>query len=117
MSCEQFIADSLALRTAVHLAHFSTQSYSQHMALGEYYEALTDLIDRYAETYMGLEGRVSKFPRADTPTEAPVTLLEDYLDDIRAEMEEDEQSQACLNILAEIEEQTARTLYKLKNLR
>ena len=58
MSCPQFIADSLALRTAAHLAHLSADSYSEHVALGEFYEALLDLVDSYAEVYMGLTQRV-----------------------------------------------------------
>lgn len=32
MSCPQFIAESMALRTAAHLAHLSSESYAQHVA-------------------------------------------------------------------------------------
>jgi hypothetical protein len=43
--------------------------------------------------------------------------MDDYLEQVRAEMAEDHGSEALKNILAEIEELTARTLYKLRNLK
>ena len=38
MSCPKFIADSFAIRTATHLAHLSSTSYSEHVALGDFYD-------------------------------------------------------------------------------
>lgn len=117
MTCEKFIAESLALRTATHLAHLSSKSYARHVALGEFYEALTELIDQYAEVCMGLEGQITAWPRIALVVEDPVEMLEEYLLTVRDQMAMDDDSQALLNILAEIEELTARTLYKLKNLK
>lgn len=117
MDCSKFIAQSLAVRTAAHLQHLSSASYAQHVALGDFYEGLNDLVDKYAEVYMGLESRVTSWPTITVPTEAPVELLTDYLDLIKDEFTEDRESQALLNILAEIEELTARTLYKLRFLK
>jgi hypothetical protein len=116
MSCPQFVADSFALRTSIHLAHLSSQSYAEHVALGEFYSALEDFADTYAEIYMGLEGRVKRWPGAPRPNEEPKTMLRDYLEVVRAEMAEDLKSEALKNVLAEIEGLTARTLYKLENL-
>lgn len=117
MSCPEFIAQSFALRTAMHLAHLTTQSYAQHMALGDFYEGLTDLGDRYAEAYMGLEGRITSFPGVRPPAGPPDALLETYLGTVRDESGEGHESEALKNILAEIEELTARTLYKIQNLK
>lgn len=117
MDCTRFIAQSLAVRTATHLLHLSSASYAQHVALGDFYEGLNDLVDKYAEVYMGLESRVASWPAIAIPTEPPVELLTDYLDTIKDEMAEDRDSQALMNILAEIEELTARTLYKLRFLK
>lgn len=117
MSCERFIAESFAVRTAAHQAHLSSTSYAQHMALDEFYNGIVDLADKYAEVYMGLTKRIESFPNATVPRGAPVDILADYLDLVHDEMAEDSDSQALMNILAEIEELTARTLYKLKNLK
>ena len=117
MSCPEFIARSFAVRTAAHLLHLRSNSYSQHVALGDFYEALTDKVDTYAEVYMGLEGQIKSFPSIAPTDDEPVDLLESYLDRVREEQQEDADSQALMNILAEIEELTARTLYKLRFLK
>lgn len=115
MSCPKFVAQSFAVRTATHLLHLTTKSYAQHAALGDFYEALTDLTDKYAEVYMGKEG-VPTFPSAVPPRGTPVEVLTDYLELVHDEMKEPREGQALMNILAEMEELTLRTLYKLKNL-
>ena len=118
MSCPQFIVQSFAVRTAAHLMHLSTTSYAQHIALDEFYTSLLGLTDRYAEVYMGLQEQIKSWPGPSTvERKDPVTLLEDYLDLIQAEVDEDHDSEALKNILAELEELTAQTLYKLRHLK
>lgn len=117
MSCPDFIAYSLSVRTATHLLHLSTRSYAEHMALGDFYESLSDLTDKYAEVYMGLNDQVKAWPSKTPPAGTPVSLLSSYLLAVRKEQKEDNDSQALLNILAELEELTAQTLYKLKFLK
>lgn len=117
MNCAAFIARAFAVRTAAHLAHLSSQSYAEHVALDEFYSGLADLVDKYAEIHMGLEGRIAKFPAATPPSHAPIPLLNDFLSAVHTEMEEDYDSQALMNVLAEIEELTARAIYKLTNLK
>lgn len=117
MSCPQFVATSLSVRTAAHMAHLTTRSYAQHVALGEFYPALEDLVDRFAEVYMGHAAQVPSFPSIKPASTEPVALLEEYLDDVREEAGKDHDSEALKNILAEIEELTARTLYKLRFLK
>jgi len=115
-SCAPFIARSFALRTAIHLLHLSSTSYAQHIALGEFYEGLVELTDRFAEVYMGLEGQIKSFPSVAPPTGKPVELLQTFLELVADEFEE-VSSQGLKNILAETEELTAQTLYKLVNLK
>lgn len=117
MSCPEFVARSMGVRVAVHLAHLSTTSYAAHMALGEFYGALDGLVDRYAEVYMGLNKRPNRWPPVSVPKDDPVELLRDYLKDIKDEMSEDHGSEALKNILAELEELTGQTLYKLVYLK
>jgi hypothetical protein len=42
--------------------HWQTKSYARHMAYGGTYDALSDLIDAFVESYMGKYGRVSINP-------------------------------------------------------
>lgn len=117
MSCQQFVAATMGVRAAAHLMHLSTRSYAQHVALGEFYEGLDGLVDKYAEVYMGLEKRVDTWPRVTLPAaDGPTELVADYLALVQEEQDEDHDSEALTNILAELEELTARALYKLKNL-
>lgn len=118
MSCPQFIAQSMAVRTQAHLMHLSTTSYARHIALNEFYDGMLGLVDRYAEVYMGLEGQITSWPGpATVERKDPVTLLEDYLELVRDEALEDRDSEALKNILAELEELTAQALYKLRFLK
>ena len=113
MSCPQFIAESMAVRTAAHLAHLTTRSYAAHQALGRFYEVLVPLIDRYAEAHMG-ENNVTTFPSVKPPTGTPEEILRDYLDAVRDELSEEDDHATKETILAEIEELTLSTLYMLK---
>lgn len=113
MSCPRFIAESLALRNAAHVLHLTTKSEPRHRAIGAFYEALVGLTDRYAEVYMGLEGKIVSIPAAAPPRGEAEELLRDYLDLVREEMDEDHGSEALKNILAETEELIGQTLYRL----
>lgn len=119
MSCASFISQTFAVRTAAHLAHLTSTSYAQHMALGDFYDALIPLIDKFAEVYTGLEQKLPKYPRVATlDYDDPAELVDDYLILVRQEMKGDaKSSQALLNILAELEELTAQTAYKLRFLK
>lgn len=117
MSCPEFIAQSMAVRTAAHLMHLTTQSYAQHMALGDFYEALMDLIDTYAESYQGTNAPIKAFPDTPVPKGTPIGVLEAYLAVVMKEQEEDHDDEGLENILAEIQTLVSQTLYKLKRLK
>jgi hypothetical protein len=113
MSCPKFVAQSLAVRTAAHILHLTANSYARHVALADFYEALVDLVDRYAEIHMAEAGAVS-YPSLVPPRGEAVSVLQDYLELVRVELAEDGSNKTKETILAEIEELTLRTLYKLK---
>ena len=115
MSCPKFVAQSLAVRTATHILHLTSTSYAQHMALGDFYEGLVDLVDRYAEIHMAEAGVVS-YPSAVPPRGTPTAVLTDYLELVREEMADEATNKTKETILTEIEELTLRTLYKIKRL-
>lgn len=55
---EELISRVFATRNAVHLAHWKTKSYAQHVALGELYDGLIDRIDAIVEMYQGAFGLI-----------------------------------------------------------
>jgi hypothetical protein len=117
MSCATFVSRAFAVRTAAHIAHLTTTSYSQHKALEEFYTELLDLTDQYAEVAMGREGQFSSLPSQVPPKGEIASTLEDFRAAVVEEMNDDADSAALVTILTDIEELTLRTLYKLKNLK
>jgi hypothetical protein len=47
------VACLLNSATIAHVMHWQTTSYSQHIALGEYYDEIVDLVDAVVEAYQG----------------------------------------------------------------
>jgi hypothetical protein len=45
-------------RDVVHYAHFNTKSYSEHKALGKFYEGWLGFLDTFVETYQGRYQRI-----------------------------------------------------------
>ena len=52
----QFIRLMFESRQVAHKAHFTTGIDSKHRALGEFYEAIVDLADRFTEVYIAKYG-------------------------------------------------------------
>lgn len=50
---EELVARVFCARNYTHEMHLRTDSYAEHMALGEFYEGVVGLIDGIAETYQG----------------------------------------------------------------
>jgi hypothetical protein len=79
------ISDLLALlfhsRDFAHRAHLRTTSYAAHMALGDFYEELPELIDSFTEAYQGRYGIVD-IPYVSAPSSAtadPCETLQEHL--------------------------------------
>ena len=49
----KYIGLLLSSREQAHVFHLTTSSYATHKAMQNYYEHIVDLVDTYAETYMG----------------------------------------------------------------
>lgn len=105
-------------REQAHRAHLRTKSYAQHVALGEFYEAVVDLADSFAEVAQGTYGLLPEVP-FKTPTKGTIAnALEAHLECI--EDCKSEFKNACdgplLNLIDEIGALYAKTLYKLRHL-
>lgn len=51
------ILELVKIQTQFKFLHWQTKSYAKHNAYGQFYDNLTDLIDKYAEVCMGKHGR------------------------------------------------------------
>ncbi len=50
----------MSSRNQAHTFHLLTRSHAQHKALESYYEDIVPLLDTWAESYMGMYGRIKK---------------------------------------------------------
>ncbi len=73
------VARCFAARTAAHIDHLTTESYAQHMALGDFYDAVASGADEFAECYMALHGKFASadFPRVNQTLGTSINTLTD----------------------------------------
>jgi hypothetical protein len=72
----QFVMCLLHSVTNAHILHFQSLSYSQHMALGTYYDEVSDLVDGFVEAFQGKYGLLTKYQSDyQLPDNNPVTYL------------------------------------------
>lgn len=108
-------------RDVAHREHLKTKSYAQHVALGNFYEAIVDLADAFAETYQGGYGIISDIPLAANKDAGKP--IDDALEAHLAWVEKNRaafskpQDRPLQNIIDEICALYLRTLYKLRNLK
>lgn|SRR5574343_587516 len=99
--------------TYAHYLHLMTESYAEHTALNEYYSELPNLIDSFAEAYIGQFGKLSK----SMPTD--VEFLEPH--EFRGWVEDNRElltdAKELQNIIDEIISFCDSIIYKLDNLK
>jgi DNA-binding ferritin-like protein len=116
-NCALFVATLLHSATNTHFFHWSTDSYSKHIALGEYYDGIVELTDAFAEAYMGKYGKFTAFPSVYHQPKEPVKYLEslqNFVTDARQDLPQDSELQ---NLIDEIADLINTTTYKLKFLK
>ena len=114
---EELVARVFNTRNAVHLAHWATPSYAEHMALGDFYDDLIDKIDNIVEMYQGAFGKIDK------PSIKPEPIS-DLLGHIKAEVRWIEANRtkiaegvsALENAIDDLSGSYLKTSYKLSNL-
>ena len=115
----RLIAILFLSRDVAHRAHLSTTSYSQHMALGTFYDDIIDNADAIAEAYQGRNGLIGKIPMlTEDSTEDIADILEKHLgmvEKLRYTAVEKTDS-AIQNLIDTAVETYLSTLYKLRNL-
>ena len=117
--CAELIARCFDARTVAHFAHLRTRSYAEHMALGDFYDAIATAADAFAECHMGVEGLVTNYP-AITPK--PGAEIQPYLTELHDWVTKHrtvcaDGSTELANLIDEILAVIDRTFYRLKFLR
>ena len=116
-SAAAFVSVLFHSATVTHFMHLQTKSFAQHMALGEYYDAIVELADKWAEAYQGCYDIITNYPKEFHLATDPVkylTQIKDFVDDLRKDLPSESQLQ---NIVDEIADQIDSTLYKLRFLK
>ncbi len=118
MNSGEFVLTLLHAATNTHLLHLKSKSYSEHMALGAFYEALPGLVDTLAESIQGLTGELLEYP-ADyyAPAETAMQELEDLKDFVKENRQNLPQESEIQNLVDEIADLINSTCYKLKFLK
>lgn len=115
---QEFMALLFLSRDFAHKAHLNTDKYSEHVALGSFYDEIIDLADSFAETWMGRNlQKIGEIPTFTTKSGDPLTILGKHLDIIKKEREFVKDDSVLSNIVDEIEALYSSTLYKLKFLK
>ena len=113
----EFASYMLHSITCAHILHLKTTSYAAHIALGEYYEEVEDLIDSWIESYQGKYGVIEQyedsFEQHDNALEY-MGMMSDWLATIRKVLPADTELQ---NIIDEIAALIDQTIYKLKRFK
>lgn len=104
--------------TQAHVLHLQSKSFSEHKALGEFYDGLQDLADSIIESYQGTYGIVKGYEDSELyENESSITCLEKMLRRIELDTPTLFQDSDLLNQVDEIKTLLRSTLYKLKNLK
>lgn len=115
----ELVARCFTARTATHIAHLRTRSYSAHMALEAFYEGIVDLADEFAEVYQGHFAVIDEYdfaaPDIYTDTVKQIEELCDWATKNRNAIAQGRNDLG--NLIDEITALCGRTVYKLKNLK
>ncbi len=117
--CGEFIDKVLTTRNLVHIAHLTTNNYSDHKALQHLYEDIVDILDNLVELYQAKFGKIG--PIVFSKTKMPKNILAhveaeyDWLEENRHNI-----AKGVGAIKAELDVLDAaylKTIYKLKHLK
>lgn len=104
--------------TAMHIFHLATSSYAAHIASKDFYDEIIDLVDKFAESFIGRYGKFEGMPNVKLPQnfdglQIAVNLLQ-WIDVNRANITDDSEIQ---NVIDEIVGLCTSTTYKLRELK
>ena len=114
-----FCSDLFACADIIKIAHLKAKgpgSYAQHVALGELYDALTDMADDITETIQGYKGILTISIPATSYME-PISYIKGKRASLIAMLENvEEEMPDVSNKLQDLIGVMSKTIYKLENL-
>jgi len=112
---DKLITRVFKVRNAAHSEHWTTNSFSQHEALGEFYEDVIGAVDKYVEAHQGTFGQMQKAP--DGVPDIAALLRDEMLWLVENRSKIAKNVPALENLLDEMAAIYMKTLYKIENLR
>jgi len=115
----QFVRQMFDARTEAHVFHLQTKSYSEHKALEQFYEGITDLADSIAENVQGRAG-ILEYNEVeddqDEPTDSKQLLINlmTWIKDNRYKITDQSDIQNQIDGVVEL---ISRTYYMIENLK
>ena len=111
-----FISALNQSRLQSHVWHLQTEHYSEHKALGDYYEEIVELIDALTESYQGCYGRVTGYttkPVIDWKEGQSAVYFKGLYDYVEAQRAGVSDATWIQNQIDQISELIASIMYKL----
>lgn len=114
---ELMILKLFEARQQTHVLHLNTNSYAKHIALGEFYDGILDLIDEFVEVYQASYRKMTLTGSMSISEPDPILYLDGVLTTILVYRKSlDTKDTHLQNIVDEIVSLINRTLYKLRYL-
>ncbi len=116
----ELVMDLLHSATITHIMHWQTESYAAHVALGEFYSEMPDLVDAVVEAYQGKNNVIlANFSPSMSNYEEMQPLqyieyLSQELTEGRALFREDAEIQNLVDAIADLID---TTIYKLRRFK
>jgi hypothetical protein len=115
---EQLISRVFYARNVAHFEHWRTESYSEHKALGKFYDNIIDAIDKLVEAYQGAFSLIGNIPAPKVTEPDVLKLLEADAEWIEEHHEDIcKGNRAVANLVDGVTEVYLTTIYKLRNLK
>jgi hypothetical protein len=114
---QAFVLCLLHSVTNAHILHLQSRSYSEHKALGNYYNDVADLIDSYVEAYQGKYGLIEGYGQAYAEPAPALEYMIGLSQYVRVSREQLPQDSELQNITDEIAQLIDSTIYKLRFLK
>ena len=114
----EFVGTLLHSATITHFMHLRSKSYAQHVALGEYYDEIVELVDGVAEAIQGcyqeiIEDYPTAFGNPSVEPLAYILSLKDFVAEMRTKLPQESNIQNEVDAISTLIDSTA---YKLKFL-
>jgi hypothetical protein len=115
----QMIGKIFTTRNLVHFAHWATNSFAAHEALGDLYEDIVKQVDEIVEVYQGKHGLLTGLscPAADMPLDIFNHIVNEQGWICENKRNIANGCEAVENLIDELDAAYLKIIYKLKNLK